>query len=195
MTRTLPVTPNLEQLKHQAKDLLRAYRNQDPEARLRLLNRDVSPAGNLPSVTLATVQHIIAREYGFERWPKLKKHIEILTANAQQRAYLQQQVERFRAPVCDWRTLLAASEELDRAGQAGLEAAIEGLSHPSPRVRRECAGYMDHLGTDACVSRLRFVALHDPVPNVRRYRFPSSSQLGPWPSQCLLSENQNAGSS
>jgi HEAT repeat protein len=169
MTRTLPATPSLEQLKNQAKDLYRACRNRDAQALSRIRKHAASPPEKPPiPIALAGVLHVIAREYGFESWPKLKKHVQFLHENAARRAYLQQQVERFSAPRGDWRTLLAAAQELDRAGQAGLEAVVEGLSHPSSLVRRQCAGYLDHHGTEACVSRLEFVALHDPVPNVRR---------------------------
>lgn len=169
MTRALPDIPSLEQLKNQAKDLLRACRNQDAQALSRIQKHLVSSPEN-PTVllTLAGVQHVIAREYGFESWTKLKKHIQFLSENAERQAYLQQQVERLGAPRGDWRTLLSAARELDQAGQAGLEAVIVGLAHLNSMVRRECAGYLDHRGTDACVSRLQFMALHDPVPNVRR---------------------------
>jgi HEAT repeats len=54
------------------------------------------------------------------------------------------------------------------AGQAGLEAVLWGLSHPNARVRRGCAGFLDHHATDACIPQLRWVALHDPASKVRR---------------------------
>lgn len=169
MTRILPASPSLEQLKNQAKTLLRAYHAQNSEAILRIEPYlSASPVALTGTITLVSVQHVLAREHGFESWPKLKKHVELLSANGEQKAYLRQQVERLGAPRCDWRTLLDATQNLDHAGQAGLEAVIEGLSHPSSLVRRECASYIDHRGTDACISRLRFVALHDPVANVRR---------------------------
>ena len=50
----LPVQPNLEHLKNQAKDL-----------HAKLLQDD-------PAAQLADAQHALAREYGFASWPKLK---------------------------------------------------------------------------------------------------------------------------
>ena len=43
-----------------------------------------------------------------------------------------------------------------------------GLSHPNARVRRGCAGFLDHHATDACFAPLQQVALHDPSSKVRR---------------------------
>jgi len=60
MCRVLPVQPNLEHLKNQAKDLLAKLLQDDPAAQL------------------ADAQHALAREYGFASWPKLKVHIESL---------------------------------------------------------------------------------------------------------------------
>jgi hypothetical protein len=61
-----------------------------------------------------------------------------------------------------------ARDALVHAGQAGLEAVLWGLSHPNARVRRACAGFLDHHATDRCIPQLREVALHDPAAKVRR---------------------------
>ena len=79
---------------------------------------------------------------------------------------LQALVEQLGAQ--DWNTARAAQTALAGTGEAGIAAAIWGLSHPNVRVRRGCAGFMDHHGTDACFAPLRQVALHDPAPSVRR---------------------------
>jgi HEAT repeat protein len=62
----------------------------------------------------------------------------------------------------------AAETALASRGEAGIAAAIWGLSHPNVRVRGGCAAFMDHHGTDACFEPLRQVALHDPDSSVRR---------------------------
>ena len=54
MSRELPEKPNLEYLKKQAKELLRA-----------------NGQGKL-----ADAQHTLAKEYGFATWAKLKSHVE-----------------------------------------------------------------------------------------------------------------------
>jgi len=72
-------------------------------------------------------------------------------------------------------TARAAQTALAGTGEAGIAAAIWGLSHPNVRVRRGCAGFMDHHGTDACFEPLRHVALYDPAPSVRRMAVHSAS--------------------
>jgi HEAT repeat protein len=69
----------------------------------------------------------------------------------------------------------ATETALASKGEAGIAAAIWGLSHPNVRVRRGCAGFMDHHGTDACFEPLRQAALHDPAPSVRRMAVHSAS--------------------
>ena len=56
--RRLPERPSLEQLRKQAKEQLDTLRAADPSAKL------------------AAAQHALAREYGFDSWPKLVHHVE-----------------------------------------------------------------------------------------------------------------------
>jgi ankyrin repeat protein len=65
----LPARPDLEQLRHQAKDLLRDATQGDPNALARI--HAVSDR-----LILASAQLAIAREYGFESWRKLKLEVE-----------------------------------------------------------------------------------------------------------------------
>ncbi len=58
MSSALPNRPNLEHLKKQARQRLR-------ELQVRV-----------PGTRLADAQHVIAREYGFPSWPKLKAHVD-----------------------------------------------------------------------------------------------------------------------
>jgi uncharacterized protein YndB with AHSA1/START domain len=53
------------------------------------------------------------------------------------------------------------------AGQAGMDAVIEGLSHPTPTVRRGCAAFLDDHGTEAHVATLLQVVQNDPDAGVR----------------------------
>src|SRR5215212_11204568 len=77
MSRALPPNPSLEQLRHQAKDLLRASRDLDLQALLRIEQYLPNRSG---VARLADAQLVIAREYGFASWPKLKRQIEALVA-------------------------------------------------------------------------------------------------------------------
>ncbi|MGE0866195.1 MAG: ankyrin repeat domain-containing protein, partial [Vicinamibacterales bacterium] len=60
--RRLPVRPNLDQLKHQAKDLLRE---------LRVTN---------PAAGLADAQFALAREYQASSWPRLVHAVRLANA-------------------------------------------------------------------------------------------------------------------
>ncbi len=81
MTRTLPPHPSLEQLKNQAKDLLKACRSGDPTARSRLSAQLPGIALHPASVfSLANAQYVVAHEYGFASWPKLKQHLQTVQA-------------------------------------------------------------------------------------------------------------------
>jgi ankyrin repeat protein len=85
MTATqLPERPNLEQLKRQAKDLLRSARANDAASlrRFRILPAfahasDVDLAR--ASLALHDAQSVIAREHGFDSWNALRERVEELT--------------------------------------------------------------------------------------------------------------------
>ena len=73
----LPARPSLEQLRKQAKELLRELRSGDADAVSRVRAHVARPAKSpADSVALADVQFVLAREYGFESWARLKRHIE-----------------------------------------------------------------------------------------------------------------------
>jgi hypothetical protein len=65
----LPARPDLGQLRHQAKDLLRAAQRGDPDAVARI----GAVSGRL---ILSSAQLALAREYGFASWAKLKLEVE-----------------------------------------------------------------------------------------------------------------------
>jgi len=74
--RHLPVRPNLEQLKHQAKDLLAAVRAGDPAAiadfQQHLPTKFASAAANnWASAKLSDAQTVLARSYAVASWPRI----------------------------------------------------------------------------------------------------------------------------
>ncbi len=75
----LPAYPNLEQLRHRAKDLLHAARRGDRDAIGRI---EAVSAG----MTLAAAQLAVAREYGFASWTKLKDEVDVRTLDLAQKA-------------------------------------------------------------------------------------------------------------
>src|ERR1700761_6003524 len=68
--RHFPVRPNLEQLKHQAKDLLRLIRQKDPAA-IAELQKHHPKSLDPETAKLADVQFALARSYGLPSWPRL----------------------------------------------------------------------------------------------------------------------------
>lgn len=80
-SQRLPERANLEQLKKQAKSLLRSAQDQDPAALQRF---QVLPAPGRTSVAgqgdinlaLHDAQSVIAREYGFKSWKELREQVE-----------------------------------------------------------------------------------------------------------------------
>src|SRR5687767_2906597 len=75
--RHLPVRPNLDQLKHQAKELLRDIRRGDPAA-IEEFNqyhpKPVAPA----EAQLADAQLALARSYQAPSWPRLVQACELI---------------------------------------------------------------------------------------------------------------------
>ena len=65
----LPARPDLDQLRHQAKDLLHAAQRGDPDATAR-----IGTASR--RLILSSAQLALAREYGFTSWAKLKLEVE-----------------------------------------------------------------------------------------------------------------------
>src|ERR1700740_3388764 len=92
-TNPLPVRPNLEQYRKQAKDFLKSFKAGEPEA-LRLVrqhhprlrgrpgtndrNALSEPEVREAKLTLSDAQCIVARGHQFESWPKFVKQIEAL---------------------------------------------------------------------------------------------------------------------
>src|SRR5580692_2186348 len=81
-TKLLPENPNLDHLKHQAKDLLRQHAMEEASGAQRL--REFHPGLRQATdqqifstpLSLSGAQLAIAREYGFASWGRLKRHIE-----------------------------------------------------------------------------------------------------------------------
>jgi ankyrin repeat protein len=80
----LPVRPDLDQLRHQARDLLRAARAGDVEAGARI--RAVAPQRATSPLTLTAAQLAIARDYGFPSWARLKAEVEARTRDLAEKA-------------------------------------------------------------------------------------------------------------
>src|SRR5260370_17505626 len=83
--KELPSRPNLEQYRKQAKALLKSENAGDADAVQRM--RQHHPRlGKLTDselrgvkFVLADAQLVVAREHGFESWPRFAKHVEALS--------------------------------------------------------------------------------------------------------------------
>ena len=77
--RHLPVRPDLDQLKHQAKDLLKAIRRSDSEALDDLRKFHPKPLGP-KAVKLADAQLVLARSYVAPSWTRLVQGCHLIDA-------------------------------------------------------------------------------------------------------------------
>jgi|SRR5450756_1205973 len=127
--RHFPVRPNLDQLKHQAKDLLHSLRRGDPDALAELREHGSKPL-DPASVRLADAQFVLARSYGLPHWPRL------VTACRMTDAIWRGDVETVRAMVLRDRRLLTQDARgvksnwgppMSYAANLGQDAIIEML--------------------------------------------------------------------
>jgi len=125
--KRLPSNPNLDHLKHQAKDLLRdhAARNRGAAQRIREFHPRFNQAKDAEifdaRLSLSDAQLAIAREYGFPSWTRLKRHIEKPTLSDQLNLPHHERIEDavFRRAV----------DLLDAGDIAGLRAYLK--QHPN----------------------------------------------------------------
>jgi len=81
----LPAHPTMEQQRKRARDLLRAVRAGDAAALSRMhahhprLDFSAGAAAVQHAARLADAQLVVAREYGFPSWPRLRAHIDMLS--------------------------------------------------------------------------------------------------------------------
>ncbi len=77
--RRLPVRPNLDQLRHQAKELLRQIRSGD-DAAVAELKACCPEKSDLSEVKLADAQFVLARSYGAPSWTRLVQSCRLIDA-------------------------------------------------------------------------------------------------------------------
>lgn len=202
----LPLSPDFEHLKKQAKGLLKAYRLGEPGA----LGRFEIQGVRTETARLADAQWVVAREYGFPNWVRLKRFVEAAAAQPAEdtpsrknskrqqvvlnlaenllvdteRADVEALGERF-AVTPGWAILRVRGQLLETGAlRAVVDGLVQGLEHSKPRVRFNCAGALDHLADERAAAPLRR-RLDDPVPRVRRAALHSLScdacKLSPLP--------------
>ena len=124
----LPPRPDVEQLRHQAKDLLKAAKRGDAEPLEQI--RSVSDR-----ITLASAQLAVARGYGFASWTKLKREVE-------------------RRAILDDRDLDALSALLAEDPHAATASMVHWRDHP---LGASPLGYVAMLRHDTATGAWRDV--------------------------------------
>lgn len=148
---SLPARPNLENLRKQAKTLLKAFRAAKPEAvqqiqqhLQRFKNTSDAERRAIP-LTLSDTQWVIARQYGFTRWPQLKAHVEALNG----RIYVSAEVrgvERLHRDLFDEQfRSLPIREQLDRQAHRILAGHRAGDRAVLPHICSWLPGYARKL--------------------------------------------------
>jgi len=115
----LPPRPSLAHLRKQAKELLSRLRGQNPSA------------------TLSDAQHVLAGEYGFASWPKLKAHTEAAAASPPR-------FSRFTSKARE--SLFFARFEASQAGSPSIEPehVLLGLMKASEDLRNGLFARVPH---------------------------------------------------
>ena len=129
--RELPARPSLEQYKKQAKDLAKNCGLGGPEALARVQRHHprfaaVADETSKSRVTLTDAQLVIAREHGFESWPKFAAHITTLN--------LERSVAALADPVA--RFIRAACVPRENSHNSGTLEEAELILARYPQVAR-----------------------------------------------------------
>jgi ankyrin repeat protein len=141
----LPTHPNLDQLRRQAKDLLRAAQTGDTAAIARI--QAVSD-----ELTLAAAQLALAREYGFASWPRLKDEVDARTLG------LAKNADEFIQASISGNTRRAAHMLEEAPALAGYSFATTVVLGDAERVRAELQ--RDPTLATRADSRTGWTALH-----------------------------------
>jgi len=166
--KPLPARPSLEQYKKQAKELLKAYRSADVETIRRVkknhprFEKLSAPGFDVTKFALSDAQLVIAREHGFESWPKFAKRIEVINSGI---AALKNTVAAF-IEAAIWHGTLEAAEailaaypeiahsSIHVAAILGDDAAVRHLSAADPRnVTKKEAPYDGDALVYLCLSK------------------------------------------
>lgn len=166
--RRLPVRPDLEQLKHQAKDLLRALRAGDAEALATLQEHHPTPPSPADA-SLADAQLALARGYQASSWPRLVQAVQLADAIweddlATVRTLVQRNPHLLREHVLI-RTDSNWGAPMSYAANLGRDAIIRFL-HESGAVDHEHAAGRAALQGQVATARLLYeLAGQPPVPD------------------------------
>jgi ankyrin repeat protein len=128
-SRDLPARPHLDHLKHEAKALQKAFDAGEANA----IQRVHDAIGHTPALKLTDAQRVVAREYGFPTWARLRDHVRASRT-------LGEAVDAFLAAVeaQDATRALAVLRAQPRIARESLHvAAVLGLTDVAARLIAE----------------------------------------------------------
>jgi ankyrin repeat protein len=162
VTPSLLAAPSLDQLRRQARELQRAHAAGDPAAVARAAAHRADAAKPLK---LAGAQHVLAREYGFASWPKLRAYVErVTTYGASLEHAFHDDLDYYEGRAGG---LLASA----RDGTPGALAAFEGSGTPlTPEGARAVVARRHGFETWAALRRHVGALREDGEPFARAYR-------------------------
>jgi ankyrin repeat protein len=137
--RILPARPDLDHLRNEAKALCKAYRQKDADA----VRRVAAVIGPQPTLKLTGAQRVLAREYGFTTWARLRAHVNAIRGTAEAvDTFLQAVMQRERQgaeAVLRARPDLA-SRSLHVAAMLGEAGIVRSLASEQPGLVRTRIG-------------------------------------------------------
>lgn len=173
MTTRLPANANLKQLRHQAKDVLKAHKSGDASSCeiLRHLHqcKDKPDEEVLAGkVSLAEVQFALAMKHGFQSWVEMKEYVE---SEGRFSSLVDEVVQSFKAKGPSDGTTGTEWEgeqrktmgKLLRMGSEGTRVASEMARTPHGRVKRAAAFFFGHSDSDCAPDELRLLMRDESV--------------------------------
>ncbi len=155
MTKPLPDSPNLEQFKNQAKELLKSLKVGYPEAANRFIESHpefekttLKDVFNSP-LNLADAQIVLAREYGYPSWPKLKAYIDSIPLHGKLKSAIDaNDVALVKQLIRGNPELIQAPIGYAKQGPLTWAAECRGPATPPTVDRLEIARFLISAGAD-----------------------------------------------
>lgn len=159
-SRSLPARPNLDHLRNEAKALLKSLRAGDAAA----LVRAREAGDDRPAFKLTDAQRILAREYGFPTWARLRDHVAGARRSSDDAVL---QLLRAIAEQDGARALRIARDNPEITSNSLHVAAALGAADDLRRLISANAGVIDDKAGDPSGTPLLFLAsspLHGESP-------------------------------
>ena len=185
MSRALPRKPHIDSLKKQARQLLQAHREGQPES-LRSIRTCMPHLGSLSDeailqrpFTLQQAQCVLSREYGFSNWAELVRAVEIIR---QAESAMLSQVDATLSKGQSIHVLIPEHMAADVAQRLTAHCGPNRVLLVSRASQEPFNGWIDRIAAAAVVvsppGELGFLHMHE------RLQKPE----GPWDFEQLLSE-------